>query len=101
MPSDYLSRQKVYASSILKYTLNNNLNLRTFTETSNGQKQLRIWIFNNYGVPNTFLIADFLLSHGKIYYSKKENECGGLLNTLKINLSEKSRDWIMPSWGNQ
>lgn len=83
MPGGYLSRQKVHASSILKYALNNNLNLRTFTETSNGQKQFRIWIFNNCGVPDTFLIADFLLSHGKIYYSRKENECEGIIKHLK------------------
>jgi len=89
MPSDSLFKQEVYASSILKYALNNNLNLRTFTETSNGQKQFRIWIFNNYGVPNTFLIADFLLSHGRIYYSKKENECDWIIKHLKKKFTGK------------
>lgn len=79
-----------YASCILKYALKHNLNFKTYTETSEGTSGARIYLTNNWGVPDIFVIAELFLIHDKIYYkTSKEKESRGLIKCLKEKFPDK------------
>ncbi len=79
-----------YASSILEYSMKHKMNFRIYRESLEGRRMSRINLTNDWGVPNTLIIAELFLINDKVYYkTNKETESKGLIKCLKEKFPDK------------